>query len=91
MLSEMYERMHRQRIKAQNKYWKKAKSRDLPCKNAKYVNLEGFIVKGKTIRCKLTDRGCVCSYYSELRGGSVMNGNFEDCPGYQERKREGIK
>lgn len=54
---------------------------ELPCKYAHYEKIiDSF--KVLLIQCLKTNKACVCSYYSQHNDGSVMNGNYENCPGF---------
>lgn len=83
-LDKMFERNDQER----REYWQKVKSegKQLPCLAAKYEfpdDWESSPCKAY-IRCNLTDKGCVCSYFAQDKQGAVMNGNYTNCPGFME-------
>jgi len=53
------------------------------CPHAEEVQLtKENDVKMEWIKCKLTERNCVCSYLLTGKLKFVMNGTYENCPGY---------
>ena len=73
------------------KFWKERSEQDLSCTNARMTNLAGeeYQPKAKAaIKCALTAKACVCSYYSQTVNGFVLaEETARNCPGFKKRSK----